>query len=105
MQTLKLEGDASQKFQTTLGGQVVDIELRWNVSVESWFFSMFLTDGTTVIKSRRLSTNNNALSGILIDNFIGAIVPVSLVTPVQELSRNAWTTTHALTYFDEGEDF
>lgn len=102
-QKLKLEGDASQRFQTTLGDQSVFIELAWHDISESWFLGIELADGTPVTKGRRLSTNTFALEGILTPNFAGDLVALSLVTPSTELTRDSWTTTHTLTYYAEGE--
>lgn len=102
-QQLKLEADASQRFQTTLADQAVYIDLSWQDISESWFLSLELTDGTPIVGARRVSTNTPILQGILTPGFKGDLVAVSLATPVAELARDSWTTTHTLTYYEEGE--
>ena len=100
--TLKIEDDASQRFQTTLGGQTVVVRLYWNAVSESWFVDLYKPDGTALTIGRRLSTNTPAFAGILID-FEGDLVPQSYNTPETELSRTSWGTTHKLVYYAASE--
>lgn len=103
MQTLNISSDPSQRFNTTLGGQSVILEVYYQDASASWFLNLYLGDETPIIKGRRLFTNNDCLRHVYKDTFTGSIVPVSVVTPVEELNRTSWGTTHTLTYYPEGE--
>lgn len=102
-QQINLESDASQRFQTTLGEQVVYIDLFWHDISSSWFITLEAADGSYIVKTRRMSTNTRVLKGVLTPGFEGDLVAVSLATPVQELARESWETTHKLTYYTEAE--
>jgi len=100
--TLKIESDASQRFQTTLGGQTVILRLYWNTVSASWFLDLYKPDGTAISTGRRLSTNTPVFAGVLVD-FEGDLVPQSYSTPATELARDSWGTTHNLVYYATSE--
>lgn len=99
---INLQGDASQRLSTTLGGQSVIIELWWNDLIGSWFISLKNTNDTPICTGRRLSAGNRVFEHVLID-FEGDLVPEPLTTPAQELGRNSWGITHKLVYYGSEE--
>lgn len=100
---LKIEDDARQKFQTTLGDVTVSIRLYWNATSESWFLDLMKPSGQPICMGRRLSTNVPAFGALLLPDFPGTLVPKSTTLPATELSRNSWSTTHKLVYYGPSE--
>lgn len=99
---LQLNSQASQRFQVTLDGQSVIIEVFWNETYQCWFMNLKQTDETPISTGRRLSTNNKTFEHVLVD-FSGDFVPESLVTPNTALGRNSWGNTHQLVYYGADE--
>lgn len=101
---IKIDNSASQRFQTTLDGQTVTIELRWMDVSESWFISLIATSGEYILKNRRMTTNFSIFENLYTD-FQGTLIPEAITIPPVPLSRNPWETTHRLKYYAANETY
>ena len=97
LQRLPVTTDVRQFFMTSLGGQLVRIDVWWQPSDENWYLSLAWQSGRRIVSGRRLVTDVDVLVGIVSD-FSGALVVYGLT---ERIGRDSWLTSHEL-IFDSG---
>lgn len=99
MQTIPVTNDARQTFTTVLDGQEVRI-LLWYA--DAWYISLSYVGGVDIVNGARLNCSTPLMQSILTP-FIGDIIPVPSASETSVLGRNAWGTTHILSYLTPQE--
>ncbi len=102
MQRIPVTNDARQTFLTILNNVTVRMTVWYQSVGGSWYMKIETPEGRIITQGAKLNSGRSVLSGI-IDDFIGSLVVVPVQSPVQDLGRNPWGTTHNLIYMNEEE--
>ncbi len=99
MQVITLDNIASQRFQVTLDGQNVTLKVTYAEVGDSWYLSVFASDGSSLVKGRRMNSETKTLGEVLLPEFSGNFIPKSIATPHVEMDNAPWGVTHELVYY------
>lgn len=103
MQILPLTNDFSQKFNTVLSSQAVDIRVSYQDIGAGWFFYMSFSSGEKIVSGYRINTGSPILKSISSD-FIGDIICVPSIEKTSEPGKDQpWGNTHQLVYLTPSE--
>jgi hypothetical protein len=106
MLIIPMTNDASQRFTVLAGGQETVVTLSWNDAAGAWIADISLSDGTALVRGRRVCAGVPVLKqfGIrLVQEFDGDFVAFPRSQPVTEPGRLAWGATHDFLYIEKGE--
>lgn len=102
--------DARQTFTVILDNQKVRLNLSFiettlNDVPSGWYCDLILiSDSEEVIVQGQRLVSTGIVGNPTISDFSGAIIPVPVTNPAQELTTlDAWSTTHNLVFFTLAE--
>ena len=102
MQGIPVTNDARQTFLTVLNDITVRLTIWYQSVGGSWFLRLETPEGRVITTGAKLNPGRSALAGI-IDDFVGEIVVVPTESPVSDLGRNPWGTSHILVFMSPAE--
>ena len=100
MQEIILTADAGQSFDTELDFIPVTLTI-WYQDIGGWFCDADV-NGSPVVRGARLNSRS-LFFGQVISGLPGDIMPIPLLRPATELSRDSWNSDHALVYLTREE--